>query len=174
MRVLEIPALTLEPQTVAHAEEMFRVLADPAIYQHEGEPPASRAALCERFARLESRRSPDGREQWLNWVIRLPTSELIGYVQATVRPDGDAAIAYQLASAYWGRGLARAAALAMIAELAERYGVRRLSAVFKRENLRSQRLLERLGFSPASPETGDRPGVEADELLMRREIQVPR
>ena len=41
MRVVEAPALTLEPQTVAHAEEMFRLLSDPAIYEYENEPPPS-------------------------------------------------------------------------------------------------------------------------------------
>jgi hypothetical protein len=63
MRVLETGALTLEPQTAAHAEEMFRVLSDPAIYEYENDPPASLEWLRARFERLESRRSPDGREQ---------------------------------------------------------------------------------------------------------------
>ena len=65
-------------------------------------------------------RSADGAEQWLNWVIRLPTSELIGYVQATVHPNGCAAIAYELSSAHWGRGLARQAVEAALAGI-ERY-----------------------------------------------------
>src|SRR5438046_61536 len=90
MRVIETGSLTLEPQTAAHAEEMFAVLSDPAIYEYENEPPPSLEWLRARFTKLESRRSPNGREQWLNWVIRLPTSELIGYVQATLHPDGRA------------------------------------------------------------------------------------
>src|SRR3989454_10531937 len=94
MHVIETGSLTLEPQTAAHAEEMFIVLGDPAIYEHENEPPPSVEWLRARFARLESRRSPDDREQWLNWVIRLPTSELGGYVQATVRPGGRAVMAH--------------------------------------------------------------------------------
>ena len=61
---------------------MFAVLSDRAIYEHENEPPPSLEWLRARFARLESRRSPNANEQWLNWVIRLPTSELAGYVQA--------------------------------------------------------------------------------------------
>src|SRR5436189_3991013 len=129
MRVIETGSLTLEPQTAAHAEEMFAVLSDPAIYEYENEPPPSLEWLRARFARLESRRSPNGSEQWLNWVIRLPTSELIGYVQATVRANGAAAIAYELASAYWGRGLGYEAVQAMLAELVAQYGVRALSAV---------------------------------------------
>lgn len=128
MRAIETGSLTLEPQLAAHADEMFVVLSDPAIYEYENEPPRSRDWLRERFTRLESRRSADGRQQWLNWVIRLPTSELIGYVQATVHGDGSAGIAYELSSAYWGRGHARRAVEAMIAELAERYGVHRLNA----------------------------------------------
>jgi hypothetical protein len=78
----------LEPQTVAHAEEMFEVLSDPAIYEFENEPPESLEWLRERYRKLETRRSADGTQHWLNWVIRLPTSELAGYVQATVHPDG--------------------------------------------------------------------------------------
>ncbi len=169
MHVIEAGSLTLEPQTAAHAEEMFAVLSDPAIYEYENEPPPSLEWLRVRFTQLESRRSADGQEQWLNWVIRLPTSELIGYVQATVDADGRAAIAYELSSAYWGRGLARQAVQAMISELVQRYQVDNLTAVFKRNNFRSMRLLERLGFSPASAERHRKHQVEPGELLMQRE-----
>src|SRR5882762_4963243 len=171
MHVIETGSLTLEPQTAAHAEEMFAVLSDPAIYEYENEPPPSVDWLRVRFTQLESRRSADGQEQWLNWVIRLPTSELIGYVQATVHADGRAAIAYELSSAYWGRGLAREAVQAMISELVGHYRVPSLSSVLKRGNLRSMRLLERLGFSPASPEQHVKHRVETNELLMLREIE---
>jgi [ribosomal protein S5]-alanine N-acetyltransferase len=141
MRRLETGSLTLEPQVADHAPALFVVLSDPAIYEHENAPPPSEDWLRERFARLESRRSTDGTELWLNWVVRLPSSELIGYVQATVYPDARAAIAYELGSAYWGRGFARQAVAAMIGELGARYGVRILRAVLKRANVRSLRLL---------------------------------
>jgi RimJ/RimL family protein N-acetyltransferase/catechol 2,3-dioxygenase-like lactoylglutathione lyase family enzyme len=169
MHVIEAGRFTLEPQVAAHAEEMFAVLSDPAIYEYENEPPPSLEWLRERFTKLETRRSADGLEQWLNWVIRLPTSELIGYVQGTVHSNGRAAIAYELSSKYWGRGLASQAVQAMITELVERYQVRSLSAVLKRENHRSRRLLEGLGFSPASPELHAACRVEPGELLMHRE-----
>ena len=163
--------ITLEPQTAAHAEEMFAVLSDPAIYEYENEPPRSLEWLRERFRKLESRRSPDGEEKWLNWVIRLSSGELIGYVQATVHRDGRAAIAYELASAYWGRGYARKAVEAMIGELVQNHGVRTLTAVFKRENQRSRRLLERLGFAPASAQRCLELAIEPDENLMQREMR---
>ena len=149
---------------------MFELLSDPAIYQYENEPPASVDWLRARFSRLESRRSPDGSEQWLNWVIRLPSSELAGYVQATVHRDGRAAIAYVLASRYWGRGMATHAVKAMIGELRTRHGAGSLCAVFKQRNVRSQRLLERLGFTPADAATREALRPEEDERVMVRSI----
>ena len=171
MRVVEAGDLRLEPQLVAHADEMFVVLSDPAIYEYENEPPQSLAGLRERFAELESRRSPNGAERWLNWVVGLAGTGLIGYVQATIYPDARAAIAYEFASAHWGRGLARRAVETMLSELAAQHGVQRFTAVLKRRNQRSLRLLQRLAFAPASAAAHEKHGVERDELLMQRELR---
>lgn len=172
MRTIRTAFLTLEPQTITHAEQMFVVLSDPAIYAFENEPPPSLEWLRARFAKLESRQSPDGQAQWLNWVVRLPTSELIGFVQATVHLNGFADIAYVFASAHWGRGLAREAVEAMIAELIAHYPVRALSAVLKRDNVRSLKLLDHLGFSLASPAEHVEHQVAIDELLMHLHLQL--
>lgn len=139
MRTIEAVGFTLEPQTVAHADEMFAVLSDPAIYAFENALPPSLDWLRARFAKLETRRSPDGCDQWLNWVVRLPTSALAGYVQATVHPDGSAGIGYELTSVYWGRGLGRQCVRAMLRELTVSYGVTTVFAMAKRDNLRSVR-----------------------------------
>jgi len=88
-----------------------------------------------------------------------------------VQPNERAAIDYELSSTHWGRGLARQAVQAMISELVGHYRVRSLASVLKRENLRSMRLLERLGFLPASPEQHVKHQVEPGELLMLREIE---
>ena len=169
MRTITTARLTLEPQTAAHADAMYAVLCDPALYAYENEPPVSREWLRTRFEKLETRASASGDEQWLNWVIRLPSSELIGYVQATVAAGGTAYVAYVLSSAHWGRGLAREAVEAMIGELVDCYGVRSLLAVLKRENARSLRLLQRLGFSVATAHAHAEQQVEPDEVLMYRD-----
>jgi ribosomal-protein-alanine N-acetyltransferase len=170
-RAIETLRLTLEPQRAAHADAMFEVLSDPAIYAHENAPPKSLQSLRERYTKLETRRSGDGREQWLNWVLRQRSrGDLIGYVQATVQADGHAFIAYELGSAHWGRGLGSEAVAAMIDELPAHYGVHTVLAVFKRSNRRSRRLLERLGFAAARAEDSMRWPVEADEDLMLRHI----
>lgn len=169
MQLLQTERLRLEPQQARHADEMFLVLADPALYQYENAPPHSAAVLRERYARLEARCSPDGAEQWLNWVLRLQAGgALIGYVQATVHADGRAGIAYELNSAHWGRGLAFEAVTAMLSELQARYGAQRFSAVLKAHNARSLKLLQRLGFDRAEAGPACTIDIEADELLMLR------
>jgi RimJ/RimL family protein N-acetyltransferase len=170
MRTLVTPRLVLEPQVAAHAERMYALLQDPAIYRYENEPPQSVDWLRERFSRLESRTSADGSEQWLNWVVRLRDSELRGYVQATVCEASPTAIAYVFASTWWGRGYASEAVAAMMEELAANYGIHAFSAVLKHDNLRSIRLLERLGFAQAGP---DAPiACEPDEIAMLLD-QIP-
>jgi RimJ/RimL family protein N-acetyltransferase len=170
MRTIETGRITLEPQTATHADEMFVVLSDPAIYTYENEPPPSVEWLRNRFAKLESRRSGDGTELWLNWVVRLGSNGLIGYVQATVLPSGKALVAYEFSSAYWGRGLAREAAEALIGELIESYRVTQLTAIAKIANLRSLRLLERLGFALVAPEQDTEYRLEPGEVLVSRGV----
>ena len=165
MNSIDAGPVVLEPQVVAHAAEMFVVLSDPAIYEFENSPPKSVASLTQRFARLESRVSPDGEEQWLNWVIRLPSGALAGYVQATIARDRTAHIAYELASKFWRRGIGSAAVSAMLKELAISYGVYTCVATLKERNYRSLALLRSLGFersgSPNSGEIVMRKGVSA-------------
>jgi RimJ/RimL family protein N-acetyltransferase len=168
MRTLRFAAGTLEPQVAAHADEMFAVLADPAIYEFENEPPRSVEGLRERYTRLESRGSPDGREGWLNWVLRDTDGRAAGYLQATTYDGGRADVAYELASAHWGRGLAAQAVQAMLDELVAQHGVNTFDAVLKRANHRSLALLQRLGFEPAGASAEQLHGIEPDERMMRR------
>ena len=142
---------------------MVAVLQDPLIYEYEHEPPRSEEWLRERYTKLETRRSSDGSEHWLNWVVRLDSGEAIGYVQATVEPDGRAFIAYVLASRWWGKGLAQEAVRTMMQELRDAYRAKQFVAVFKKRNERSRRLLQRLGFVPVAL-----PDIEEDEEAMER------
>jgi len=164
---------TLEPLVAAHAAEMFTVLSDPAIYEFENAPPVSAEWLTRRYAALERRSSLDGREQWLNWVVRIPGGELAGYVQATVLPSAAARVAYVLGSRYWRQGIGRSAVAAMLAELRSEYGVHTFAAVLKAGNFRSLGLLRSLGFSPASAQEAAELGGAPDELVMVRADAEP-
>lgn len=163
------PTVTLEPRTAAHAEALFAVLAEPRLYEFiDEDPPASVEALREKFQRSESGRSPDGSEQWLNWVVRDASGQVAGYVQATIEAGGETNIAYVFGSAFWGLGIASAAVEAMLRILATEFDVKTFYVVAERANARSARLAERLGFTPAPPELCARRGVAPGDKLLRR------
>ena len=169
MRSVVASRCILEPQVKEHAAEMFRVLGDPALYEFENEPPQSQQYLTARYERLESRESADGKERWLNWVIRLPSGNLAGYVQATVLQSGIAYVAYELNSQHWRQGIGSSAVRVMLEELCTKYGVHAFVAVFKAKNFRSEALLHSLGFSLGSAEQHALYQDEPDELVMVRE-----
>lgn len=166
MKTLRTDRCVLEPQVEAHAAAMFEVLSDPAIYEFERVPPPSVEHLAAGYRKKESRVSSDGRQRWLNWVVRLPSAELAGYVQATVLESGAAYVAYELASRHWRQGIGRAAVSAMLDELAGSYGVQTFVAVLKTANFRSSGLLRSLGFEPGSAAEAAKFGAEPDEIVM--------
>jgi ribosomal-protein-alanine N-acetyltransferase len=173
MRELAAPPLRLVPLSRAHAQAMFEVLSDPALYEYDDfAPPQSVQALHERYARLESRRSADGAQDWLNWVLLLADSaRAIGFVQATVERDrGDAWVAFVLARDCWGRGHARRATQVMLDELRLHYGVTRALATAEHANARSLGLLRRLGFAEGSAEEHAALGVAANDVLMTKTL----
>src|SRR3954449_9883718 len=89
---LETERLRLDPLTVADAEPMVEVLGDPALYDVIGGDPPTLDALHARYVRLVAGRSDDGRETWLNWIVRLRDGDgAVGTLQATIIDDGQCA-----------------------------------------------------------------------------------
>lgn len=141
--------LRLEPLRPDHAPALFGLLADPALYTYiDHGPPDSVQRLQAVYGQLEGRRSPDGQELWLNWAL-FDGPQPLGYVQASVLPDGRAWVAYVLGRAAWGRGYATEAVAAMLQHLADTVGVQQAMAMVEQDNARSIALLQRLGFHRA-------------------------
>jgi RimJ/RimL family protein N-acetyltransferase len=171
MRALATPELALEPLTAADAGEMFELLGDPALHAFtDSAPPGSRDELHQRYERLESRRSPDGREHWLNWVVRGRDGRAMGFVQATVFEGTSAWVAYLIARSYAGNGHATAATRAMLEHLHAEYSVTRFLARIERANERSLRLVQRLGFRVASAAEVTPWGLSATEQVWVLEL----
>jgi RimJ/RimL family protein N-acetyltransferase len=171
MQTLHTQRLVLEPLVAAHADALYPLLCDPRQLEYLDEgAPASLDALRNRYTRLESRRSADGREHWLNWAIVAPaiTADAIGFVQSTVLEDGRAWVAYEVGCAWWGRGIATEATRAMIDHLALGYAVTQCMATVDQRNARSWRLLERLGFARADPQAAAALDVSAGDWLYLR------
>lgn len=145
--LIDAGRVTLHPLTVADAAEMTCVLSSPGLYRFTGGVPPTTAELREQYARQAARRSPDGREEWLNLIVRTKAGgEAAGYVQATITEAGQRAeIAWVIGERWQGQGHARAAALALVRWLHSR-GVTRLQAHIHPDHVVSAAVARRAGL----------------------------
>lgn len=97
---------------------MTPLLDDTGLHTFIGGRPATREELRGRYARQVVGRSPDGRERWLNWVVRRRgDGRALGTVRATVsQQDGViiADVAWVIVVSQQGQGYAKEAATAMV------------------------------------------------------------
>ena len=108
--------LSLVPLAVADADEMVGVLSADALYAFTGGSPPGLDELRKRYARLTVGRSPDGSQEWCNWIVRREVGgQAVGYVQATIMDGGArAGIAWVIGLDWQGRGYASEAARALV------------------------------------------------------------
>lgn len=154
--ILQTARLRLEPLQVHHAALLFEDLRDPRIYRFiPQDPPTSVEALEARYGQLRRRRSPDGRDHWLNWVMQLRQAGVyVGTLEATVYPDGSADIAYSVFPKFWGSGYGKEGCARMLAYLFDQGGITVARAAIDTRNTRSIKLVERLGFHQAEYHEG--------------------
>lgn len=128
---------------------MFDGLADPAGYRYiPQDPPVTLEDLTTRYRKLESRRSPDGTEAWLNWALIGLDGKAHGYVQATVDLSSNVAyIAYFVFSPSQRLGYAREALDELLPALRKAYDIVKFNAEIDTRNIASIRLVESLGFA---------------------------
>ena len=134
----------------SHAKAMFSILADSQLYSFTGdEPPESQAALEERYRYLESRKSPDESQLWLNWLVTLANNKTpIGYVQATVS-ESHSDIAWLIGLHWQGNGYASEAASAL-AKWLQKNGVKAIRCCIHPNHVASQRVAINTGFNKSS------------------------
>ena len=172
MRTLTTGNLVLEPLVAAHAEVTFDFLTEAALYHYlDYPPPPTVEHLAGVYARLEARKSPDGSEHWLNWIVRPPGQTPVGYVQATVSLSGTAWIGYVFSKKHWGKGYATQAVQAMLEHLPMAYGVSRALATVEAKNEASIRLLGRVGFHAANQTELEGHELSPTERLFIRDLR---
>lgn len=155
---LESARLRLEPTTAQHAAVVYRHVTDPRLWTFFPDlRPRSLDALELLYKRWE-RGNPgiDGDSVWENWVCFLrDTDTPVGSMQATIYPNGEAAIAYMFYVAHHGKGYAREAARCVVEHLHAGHATTRVVAEMNVRNARSIRLAESLGFRRAHERAGE-------------------
>jgi ribosomal-protein-alanine N-acetyltransferase len=145
---LETGRLVLEPILPAHASVLYDSSQDERLYQFiPQDPPASLQTLEDRYDFLSARRSPDGREAWLNWAVRERGSgDYAGTLEATVYDKGTAIIAYMVYVPHQRQGFAAEACGRLLEHLFEDYRVSMVAAEIDTRNTASVALVEALDF----------------------------
>ena len=149
--------LDLVPLTGADADDLFSLLEDPMLGRFTGDaPPDDVEVVRERFAVWEPRRSPDGGELWLNWVVRRrDDGRAVGHLQATVG-DRETAIAWTIGSAFQRQGFATEAGRAIVAWLRDTLAVASIVGFIHPDNVASQIVARRVGLRPTDrPRDGE-------------------
>jgi [ribosomal protein S5]-alanine N-acetyltransferase len=164
--------IRIEPLNRTHADALFDLLQEPALYAHiDDVPPPDRERYRERCTRLENTLAPNGHDRWCNWVVWVG-DQMAGYVQCTAYPatsefSASAEIAYMLSIAFQGKGVALRATQHMLSAVQDAFGVQEFWVTIYHTNAASVRLAQRLGFTevPASAYRFD--NYEPGDVVMR-------
>lgn len=162
---METPALQTERCVIARfgpedVQEAVRLFTDPQARAFLGGP-IPREQAVEKLAGWTAQ------EDGLYFCVRLREGALLGLVQVD-RYDGGAAweLSCEFLPEHWGQGYAGEALLPVMGYCGKELGLTELVAETQSKNLRSRRLLERLGFRRVRELTrfGERQSVYARGL----------
>jgi RimJ/RimL family protein N-acetyltransferase len=150
--------LLLEPVSVDDFDEIATLFADDRVMAALGGT-ATRSCSAWLTRQIESWRV----HQLGPFVVR-QAGGFVGLVGLT-RTDFDAGftpaieIAWRLAFDHWGRGYATEAARAVVRDAFDRLGLAEIVAVTTPDNVRSRRVMEKLGMVYSPSETFEHPRI---------------
>lgn len=159
MIVLESERLLFRDHEPSDLEPYCQMEADPEVRRYVGGAPRPRAAAEERFRKGLHR--PEGDRMWMWATVYKPDGLYIG--RCGVYPhfapsgpmQGEGSLAFYLARAYWGRGLATEAGRAFVSFGFNELGLSRIVTAVQVGNSASVRVLEKLGFALVRTESGE-------------------
>lgn len=126
---------------------MADVLGSEELYTHIGGRPPTEEELVSLYQRQTVGFSPDGSQEWMNWVVLTEGTTPVGYVQASRPVDGATAdIAWVIGAPWQGRGYATGAVGLMFTELLAR-GVGEVVADIHPANQPSEGVARRIGMT---------------------------
>ena len=169
MTVLESERLLFRDHEIADLDAYCEMEADPEFRRYVGGAPRPRDAAEERFRKGSHRDPADRLRMWA--TVYKPEGRYIGRcgVYPHFTPSGpvprEGSLAFYLARAYWGRGLATEAGRAFVSFGFEELHLSRIVTAVEVGNDASVRVLQKLGFALVRTEKGDARSFYHFELL---------
>ena len=172
MHNLEIPNQVIIPKerlllrefTLMDAAAVFAYSSKLEAHQFADHPPHTTIydteEMIQRF--IEWQFNSPRRHLVLGIALKTSPRHLIGDIALTTTDEvnQEAEIGFMLDPAHWGHGYATEAAQALIAFGLSRVGWLRIAAACHKNNLASQRLLERVGLKPTTTPPTGKPGLQ--------------
>jgi len=149
--------INFTPFALADADELFLIRGDEEAMLH-WDWPADKTRAETAFVARQMLDDVDAGTARI-WTVRLDKGDFIGVVDLSEIANSEADLGFMIRRDTWGKGFAFGACTLALLN-ARAMNLRRLKARIHADNLRSRKLLLRLGFSPV--ETRDmevRPGV---------------
>ena len=148
LKQLETARLRLRPWRERDLDELHRIALLPDVYRYlTGQPPTEdeTAAQLDRF-----RRHWDEHGFGLWAVEERSTGRFVGRIGLAYHRlwPNDPEVGWKLDPAVWGRGYATEGGAASLAYAFETLGVDRVVSIVHPQNVRSIRVMERLGLEP--------------------------
>lgn len=176
--MLNTNRLIFEPVTRNHATEMQPLLSSLELYRYIDSKPPSFDELTALYQKWELRKSPDGAEEWLNWIARERSSgKAVGYFQAGVPTargsSSEPYVAYVIGTEFQNQGFAAEGLASLISFLRIEKELNEIKAWVDTRNLRSIHLLEKSGFEKIDhiKNAGFFNGATSDEFVFSLKLK---
>lgn len=157
MVVLESERMSFRTHELADFEAFFELEADAEVRRYVGGAPRTREGAERKFREVQLKPVEAG--MGLLATVLKANGRYIGYCglypsldDAGGRREGEAMLGFTLARAYWGRGLATEAGVALVRFGFDCLGLSRIVSVVEVGNAASVRVLEKVGFATAGTE----------------------
>lgn len=159
MMLLESERLLFRDHEPADLEAYCQMEADPEVRRYVGGSPRPRDAAEQKFRAGLHR--PESQRLWMWATIYKPEGRYIGRCGVY----GEGSLAFYLARAYWGRGLATEAGRAFVNFGFDELHLPRIVTAVEVGNDASVRVLDKLGFALVRTEQGELRSFYHFELL---------
>lgn len=147
--ILETERLILRRQMLSDLDELWAIYQDPDVVRHIPDRSTTREETEEEI-RWHMNGHPRHPELGLWATIHKPTGKFIGrcgLLPWTIDDKLEVEVAYLLAQAYWGQGLATEAARAIADYAFETLGLSRLIAFIEPGNAASAKVATKIGLT---------------------------
>lgn len=145
--ILETKRLALRKWTAADSDALFKILSDAEVVRHVDDgKPFSFEKTRKFLDAMEKSAHENGFCRWK--VIEKSSGEIIGSCGfGRIEETNEIELGYLLAQKHWGKGYATEIAEATLDYGFNKLGFREIIALTDLENIASQKVLEKIGFS---------------------------